>query len=302
MGTSYELLVMKLRARDLYDSFEKMTGEGCLLVIVLDVHPQLAEQHTFVHSYFNAVISFANIHLAFNRMNRVAIVAANHLETRFLYPQTTGEKVDRQKDGRLEYLNHVDESIEEELKQMLSRDHNARQTESLLSGAICRGLLYIKRLESEEAISRRINARLLVIKYSSDTGSQYLNYINTYLSAQKIGAAVDVCVIGSDCGLLQQGADISGGYYYCLQEISELLQTLIMMYQPDIATRKKLNAPPPESVDYRAACFCHHTLVDMGNVCSNCLSVYCRAVPLCSTCDVIFQTDRPLMKALKKKK
>lgn len=279
-----------------------MTGEGCLLVMVLDVHPQLSEQHGFVHSYLNSIMAFTNNHLAFSRMNRVAIIAANHVETRFLYPQPSGEKGDRQKDGRLEYLNHVDESIEEELRSMMSQDHSIKQTESLLSGAICRGLLYIKRLENEQAISQKIHSRMLVIKISSDTGSQYLNYINTYLSAQKIGAAIDVCVIGNDCGLLQQGADISGGYYFCLQEISELLQSLIMLYQPDIATRKKLNAPPPDSVDYRAACFCHHSLVDMGNVCSNCLSVYCRVVPLCSTCDVIFQTDRPLMKALKKKK
>ncbi|KAK7074567.1 General transcription factor IIH subunit 3 [Halocaridina rubra] len=279
-----------------------MTGDGSVLVMVVDVHPQMAEQPEYIHSYLNSVIAFANYHLAFSRMNKVALIAANHHETRFLYPQPTGEKVDRQKDGRLEYLNHVDESIAEELKDMMCKTQSVKQTESLLSGAICRALLYTKRLEEEETIKKKLNSRILVIKISTDTGSQYLNYINTYLSAQKIGAAIDVCVIGSDCGLLQQGADISGGYYCCLQDVSELLQSLVMMYQPDIATRKKLNAPPPESVDYRAACFCHHTLVDMGNVCSNCLSVYCRTVPLCSTCDVIFQTDRPVMKALKRKK
>lgn len=30
--------------------------------------------------------------------------------------------------------------------------------------------------------------------------------------------------------------------------------------------------PPPVKVDYRAACFCHRELIDIGFVCSVCLS------------------------------
>ncbi|XP_071513523.1 general transcription factor IIH subunit 3 [Panulirus ornatus] len=279
-----------------------MAGDGCLLVMVIDVHPQIAEHEINVQNYFNACISFANIHLAASVKNTLAVIAANHLETRFLYPQTADEKVDHQKDGRLELLGQVDEDIEKELRSMIMHYSKAAQTESLLSGALGRALLYIKRQEVENILGKKIHARILVIKISIDTGSQYLNYINTYLTAQKISTPIDVCVIGSDCGLLQQGADISGGYYHCVPEVSELLQSLILMYQADVVTRKKLNVPPPDTVDYRAACFCHRTLVDMGNVCSNCLSVYCKAVPLCTTCNVIFQTDRPLMKIVKKKK
>lgn len=85
-------------------------------------------------------------------------------------------------------------------------------------------------------------------------------------------------------------------------QVTELLQTLLLMYHCGPATRRKMNAPPADTVDYRAACFCHRTLVDMASVCSNCLSVYCKAVPLCTTCNVIFQTDRPLVRLNKKKK
>ncbi|KAK3854287.1 hypothetical protein Pcinc_012639 [Petrolisthes cinctipes] len=278
-----------------------MGSEGCLLVMVIDIHPQLAEAEQHAHTYLDACISFANIHLASNVRNTLAVIAANHQDTRFLYPSTTEEQDKRQKDGRLELLGLVDDSIERELRSMVVGKHQGEQTESLISGAIGRGLLYIKRQETEDILSKRVHARILVVKISSDTGGQYLNYINNYLSAQKIGTAIDVCLVGSDCGLLQQGADITGGCYHCIHEITELLQTLIMMYQADVATRKKLNTPAPEAVDYRAACFCHRSLVDMGNVCSNCLSVYCKAVPLCTTCNVIFQTDRP-MKIGKKKK
>lgn len=61
-----------------------MAEEGCLLVMVVDMHPQLAEHDA--HTYFNAVVAFANLHLAANARNSLAVLAANHLESRFLYP------------------------------------------------------------------------------------------------------------------------------------------------------------------------------------------------------------------------
>ena len=44
------------------------------------------------------------------------------------------------------------------------------------------------------------------------------------------------------------------------------------VFLPDPSTRKKLTLPPKVQVDYRAACFCHRNLIDIGYVCSVCLS------------------------------
>ena len=49
---------------------------------------------------------------------------------------------------------------------------------------------------------------------------------------------------------------------YCLQWI----------FLPDRETRSKLNLPKRTAVDFRAACFCHRQLIDVGYVCSVCLS------------------------------
>lgn len=68
-----------------------MTEEGCLLVMVVDMHPQLVEHDA--HTYFNAVMAFANLHLAANVRNSLAVLAANHLESRFLYPSSDGDGV-----------------------------------------------------------------------------------------------------------------------------------------------------------------------------------------------------------------
>ena len=54
-------------------------------------------------------------------------------------------------------------------------------------------------------------------------------------------------------------------------------------------------------VDYRAACFCHRELVDVGFVCSVCLSVFCKFSPICSTCEAVFKV-KPPGSAMKKKK
>jgi len=44
------------------------------------------------------------------------------------------------------------------------------------------------------------------------------------------------------------------------------------VFLPEPPVRKKLVLPPPVKVDYRATCFCHRELIDIGFVCSVCLS------------------------------
>lgn len=73
------------------------------------------------------------------------------------------------------------------------------------------------------------------------------------------------------------------------------------VFLPEPPIREKLVLPPPVKVDYRAACFCHRELIDIGFVCSVCLSskflellwkkiikffflVFCKFSPICTTC------------------
>lgn len=45
-----------------------------------------------------------------------------------------------------------------------------------------------------------------------------------------------------------------------------------MAFLPDRYSRNFLNLPTQDQVDFRAACFCHKQIVDIGFVCSVCLS------------------------------
>lgn len=79
-------------------------------------------------------------------------------------------------------------------------------------------------------------------------------------------------MMGADSGLLQQGCDITGGQYLHIPNTLGLLEYLLWVFLPSPSCRSKLALPPPAKVDYRAACFCHRQLVDIGYVCSVCLS------------------------------
>ena len=76
-----------------------------------------------------------------------------------------------------------------------------------------------------------------------------------------------------------------------------------MTFLPPSSIRKVLAIPTQDKIDFRAACFCHKNIIDIGFVCSVCLSstlvftsshvlsmthstsiVFCQPVPVCSTC------------------
>lgn len=97
--------------------------------------------------------------------------------------------------------------------------------------------------------------------------------------------------------LLEQAADLTGGLFWTLDEWKWLGQWLMNLFLPDGRSRNLLVLPrrPQGSsgggggasvhgVDYRATCFCHRRVVDMGFVCPVCLAIYCQSSPECPTC------------------
>ena len=79
---------------------------------------------------------------------------------------------------------------------------------------------------------------------------------------------------------LQQASDATHGTYIKLEHPRGLLQYLMMGFLPDQSSRGFLVPPTAVGVDFRAACFCHRRVVDVGFVCSICLSSECLAVGL----------------------
>lgn len=131
---------------------------------------------------------------------------------------------------------------------------------------------------------------------------QYIHRTNITVLCFKQNVLIDACVLDSDSGLLQQACDITGGLYLKIPQKVAVAQYLLWVFLPDSEQRSQLMLPPPVHVDYRAACFCHRNLIEIGYVCSVCLSIFCNFSPICTTCETAFKIQLPTMVKAKKKK
>jgi hypothetical protein len=112
----------------------------------------------------------------------------------------------------------------------------------------------------------------------------------------KKGVVIDSCTLGQDSSLMQQASSLTNGLYFKIPNMNGILNYLLWLFLPDVETRKMLVYPPKTEVDFRAACFCHHKLIDIGYVCSVCLSVFCSFTPICTTCNTNFKFDVQMLK------
>ncbi|KAF1466189.1 General transcription factor IIH subunit 3, partial [Megadyptes antipodes antipodes] len=295
--------------------------ELSLLVIVIDTNPiwwgkkALGEAEFTLSKCIDAAMVLGNSHLFMNRTNRLAVIASHTQESRFLYPgkrwafadlfgdgggSSMESNCSGSKDGKYELLTAINDAIAEEIKDLMTKtDMRGQQTETLLAGSLAKALCCILLITDS---SKPLCIFKTVIKAAEDSALQYMNFMNVIFAAQKQSILIDACVLDSDSGLLQQACDITGGIYLKVPHMPSLLQYLLWVFLPDQEQRSQLVLPPPIHVDYRAACFCHRNLIEIGYVCSVCLSIFCNFSPICSTCETAFKISLPpVMKAKKKK-
>ena len=119
-------------------------------------------------------------------------------------------------------------------------------------------------------------SRILIVSVSGDLSAQYISVMNAIFAAQRRHVPIDVLKLAGDAGFLQQACDATDGVYIEPERAAlrgaGLLQFLMMAYLPDTTARRALLMPGQGEVDFRAACFCHRRIVDLGFVCSVCLS------------------------------
>lgn len=141
-----------------------------------------------------------------------------------------------------------------------------------------------------------LHSRILFISVSpsQDLAHQYIPIMNAIFACQRLSIPIDVCQIPTpnapptSAVFLQQASDATKGIYIHLGPATSggLLQYLMMAFLPSQSSRLHLVLPTRVDVDFRAACFCHRRVVDIGFVCSICLSIFC-SVPEngdCLTC------------------
>jgi len=301
---------------------------GSLLVLVLDINPDqrifFGKSFSKMSGWLDSALSFVNSHLMLDPKNEICVIGVSKSTTQFLYPSKGDDSqpsTTRPPDGQFEGFREVEAAIRSKALTLIKKDLGQQSLviDSLVAGGLCTALAYINRRQKESNLvaddgtekavlasstkqQPSMKARVVVMTASGATASQYMNYMNAFFTAQKMGVPVDTCMVDRESGLLQQGADITGGLYLKVPSLDSLFQFLSWVFLPDVDMRSQLGMPAGAKVDYRAACFCHRNLVDIGFVCSVCLSIFCKISPICSTCTTVFKVPAPPMPAKKKKK
>lgn len=292
-----------------------------LLVVVVDVNPiwwgkqALNQSAVTLPKCMDAVMVMGNSHLFMGRNNKLAVIASHLQESRLLFPgkqwksgDLSGESsifesnISGSKDGKYELLTAANDMIAEDIRDLMTKstELKGQRTDTMLAGSLAKALCYINRINKETKAGQEVKSRILVIKAAEDSALQYMNFMNVIFASQKQNILIDACVLDTDSGLLQQACDITGGIYLKIPQVNSLLQYLLWVFLPDPDQRTQLNLPPPVHVDYRAACFCHRNLIEIGYVCSVCLSIFCNFSPICTTCETAFKISLPpVMKAKK---
>ncbi|PWW73316.1 transcription factor Tfb4 [Tuber magnatum] len=286
-----------------------------LLVLILDTNPYAWSTLSATLPLERALASiliFLNAHLAFSHANRVAVIASHTKSARFLYPTTTttttttaaaaasGSEDPLRDANKYRQFRIIEDQVQASFAELMNQTTAGELVdakETMMAGALGLALGYVNRLvrvddggvlgagAAGEVTS--MNARILVISVSGDLAEQYVPVMNSIFAAQRKKIPIDICKVAGETVFLQQASDTTRGIYMQLEHPENLLQYLMMCFIPDTATRRHLVPPTQINVDFRAACFCHKNVVDIGFVCSICLSIFCTPPEgaICTTCN-----------------
>ncbi|KAL3730139.1 hypothetical protein ACJRO7_027183 [Eucalyptus globulus] len=267
------------------------TDDVSLLVVLLDANPFFWSASSLPFSKFiSHVISFLNSVLLLNQLNQIVVIATGHNCCDYVYDSSSpaSRSVGT---GKLSALS-VD--LLEKLEEFVGRDEKLLKKEpegsiasSLLSGSLSMALCYIQRVFRSGP--RHPHPRILCLHGSQDGPEQYVAIMNAIFSAQRSMVPIDSCFIGAqNSAFLQQASYITGGVYLKPQLLEGTFQYLSTVFGTDLHSRGFLQLPKSVGVDFRASCFCHKKTIDMGYICSVCLSIFCKHHKKCSTCGSVF--------------
>ncbi|PWN47393.1 transcription factor Tfb4 [Violaceomyces palustris] len=272
-----------------------------------------------LESVLDAILIFLNAHIAMQHENGLAVYAASLGLAKLLFTTApfaskgdlggSSEAIKSKPDANTyQHFRHVDNAVLQGIRKMAREVSEKDQTDtasnqatlgivSAMSQALCQlnRLTMTDQTGSEQSLSGKtpgtlaakssMSSRILILSATPDASTQYIPMMNCIFGAQKKGILIDVCkMFGDDTVFLQQASHLTGGSYFRLDEQLGLLQTLMSAYLPSRSIRELLNLPNQDEVDFRAACFCHRKIVDIGYVCSVCLSLFCEPRPQCLTC------------------
>eukprot|EP01080_Neovahlkampfia_damariscottae_P005716 gene5716-9536_t len=295
------------------------------LTVILDLNPISWEKRKHIPTsdtkyklkfseLLDHLLIFLKTYLMTKHHNRLCVIGSTNKSSHFLYPipeeetsqdeenedkmeieggdETTKEsekkKKKKKKKKQTNVFDHeiqfstVKECMLNQLKKIEFSEVNSSSVTSSLSLA----LAYTNRIEKEKPLSTELLSRILVLQVTPDISSQYISMMNSIFCAQKMNVAIDSCVLSPEnSSFLQQAAYITGGTYMKPTKQEGLLQYLLNVYLVEKNLRKLIHMPSQNVIDFKPSCFITKKPVDIGFVCSICLSIYSEKIDKCISCE-----------------
>ncbi|KAG6920301.1 hypothetical protein DXG01_005070 [Tephrocybe rancida] len=259
-------------------------SKGCHLSVVVDLSPTqwlLSAQSSLpLNSFLAQLLAFLNAHIASKHENTLAVFGAFPGKSLNLYSSTDPASETQVIDANsYPPFKLVDSTIVTRIMEELDDlGEPSEEAPSSLVSALTKALCYVNcvTLSTTSTSNKRADGldpailpdpRILVLSVSPDLSTSYIPIMNAIFSAQKLASIFPLYSV-----FLQQAAHLTGGSYIFLERRDALLQYLIMSFLSPPSIRKTLSVPTQDKIDFRAACFCHKNIVDIGFVCSVCLS------------------------------
>ncbi|OAQ73303.1 transcription factor TFIIH subunit Tfb4 [Pochonia chlamydosporia 170] len=300
-------------AVDVSEHYEVTTAEETpsLLSIVIDTNPRawaaLNDSLPLAKAIANILV-FVNAHLAFSNVNQVAVIAAHVNRAAWLYPtppqisrkDTSGDvqmndapsDVSRNSANKYPQFAQIETAVLTSMQKLINEttEQDLEATTTQLSGALTLALCHINKAsqalkgpsgnlaevtQPSANVAPPMKGRILVISVSDSEPSQYIPTMNAVFAAAHAQVAIDTLSLSGDSTFLQQACFNTNGTFLVAANPKGLLTYLMFGLIADTEARQSLITPTHDTVDFRAACFCHGKVVDTGFVCSICLSIFC---------------------------
>lgn len=266
------------------------------ITVIIDCSPSTLVNHSQFTKWLDSVITFCNSHLMLDEKNQLTIIASYTSSNRTILSTVDGIQPKRNivpPHGQFEKFAFVTDIVRDGIIDLIQKGPTIASNDCLLASAIGVALCKINSIKN-------LQSRILVVSCSMQVGSyawQYMNLMNSFFAAQKMNVPIDGCVFMKEepkrGSILEQGCDLTGGHFLNIPDLSGNLEYLLWIFLPSTSVRETLLLPEKRKATHRAACFCHRNIIDIGYVCSVCLSIFCTFSPICSSCQTHFKMDLP---------
>uniref|UniRef100_A0A0N5BFL5 General transcription factor IIH subunit 3 n=1 Tax=Strongyloides papillosus TaxID=174720 RepID=A0A0N5BFL5_STREA len=261
-------------------------------VVILDCnigsHGQLFKKlstNRIYEAMTTAIAAFGSQHLSSAPTNKFVLLAAGQgISNKFIYISDQSENTG----AAIEILS----SIRKTFKNVLSIKNKSKFAEyaSPLTLALCQ-------IRKFKASNNKGQNKITIINLSPVTEWERDMILNCAFAAKQYSVIIDVIAFAlhQTSPVLHQCCDITGGTHVHVEKPYLLLQYLNKYVSPDGDMRSSLKNTFDNEADYSPICICHGKSLNIGFVCSVCLSIHCIPDTECHSCRTIFNKSPPAL-------